>query len=85
LSTRLTANLQIVAGIISLVNDMKLSRGLPPLGFLNFWLYGPAAVSFYDIKSGSNPGCTTEGFSATKGWDPVRSTRLVYLSSFDGE
>jgi len=24
-----------------------------------------------DITSGSNPGCGTDGFNATVGWDPV--------------
>ncbi|KAF8258720.1 subtilisin-like protein [Lactarius quietus] len=60
-----------VAGIISLLNDYLLSRGKKPLGFLNPWLYGLGVVGMNDIKSGSNPGCGTEGFSAIAGWDPV--------------
>ncbi|KAF8265630.1 subtilisin-like protein [Lactarius quietus] len=60
-----------VAGIISLLNDYKLSIGKKPLGFLNPWLYGLAVVGMNDITSGSNPGCGTEGFSAIPGWDPV--------------
>jgi tripeptidyl-peptidase-1 len=28
-------------------------------------------TGFNDITSGSNPGCNTNGFPATKGWDPV--------------
>jgi tripeptidyl-peptidase-1 len=27
--------------------------------------------AFNDITSGNNPGCNTNGFSASKGWDPV--------------
>jgi hypothetical protein len=27
--------------------------------------------AFNDITTGSNPGCSTNGFSAAKGWDPV--------------
>ncbi|KAH8983973.1 subtilisin-like protein [Lactarius hatsudake] len=63
----------IVAGIISLLNDYRLSQGKPPLGFLNPWLYGAAGDlnGFNDIVSGSNPGCNTDGFSAIVGWDPV--------------
>ncbi|KAF8259981.1 peptidase S8/S53 domain-containing protein [Lactarius quietus] len=60
-----------VAGIISLLNDYLLSKGKKPLGFLNPWLYGLGVVGMNDIKSGSNPGCGTEGFSAIAGWDPV--------------
>ncbi|KAI9451473.1 subtilisin-like protein [Lactarius psammicola] len=60
-----------VAGIVSLLNDYRLSTGRKPLGFLNFWLYGSGRVGFKDITLGNNPGCGTNGFSATAGWDPV--------------
>ena len=72
-------NVQTVAGIISLLNDYRLSQGKPPLGFLNLWLYGRGSEGLNDITSGSNPGCNTEGFTAIKGWDPVRPTKLVSL------
>ncbi|KAF8268691.1 peptidase S8/S53 domain-containing protein [Lactarius quietus] len=61
----------VVAGLISLLNDYRLSKNMPPLGFLNPRIYGDARLSFNDITSGSNPGCGTEGFSAVPGWDPV--------------
>ncbi|KAH9169967.1 subtilisin-like protein [Lactarius sanguifluus] len=61
----------IVSGIISLLNDYRLSQGKPPLGFLNIWLYGGGLNGLNDIVSGSNPGCNTDGFSAVVGWDPV--------------
>ncbi|KAH9159751.1 subtilisin-like protein [Lactarius sanguifluus] len=63
----------IVAGIISLLNDYRLSQGKRPLGFLNPWLYdsGLRLKGLNDIVSGSNPGCNTDGFSAVVGWDPV--------------
>ncbi|KAH8992173.1 subtilisin-like protein [Lactarius akahatsu] len=67
----LAANLQVVAGIIALLNDYQLSKNRPVLGFLNPWLYGTAHPGFNDITSGSNPGCDTDGFSAVRGWDPV--------------
>ncbi|KAI9447282.1 subtilisin-like protein [Lactarius psammicola] len=60
-----------VAGIISLLNDYRISKGIPPLGFLNFWLYGSGLEGVNDITSGSNPGCNTDGFPAIPGWDPV--------------
>ncbi|KAF8263860.1 hypothetical protein EI94DRAFT_550944 [Lactarius quietus] len=70
-----------VAGIISLLNDCLISKGKPPLGFLNPWLYGEGLAGFNDITSGSNPGCGTNGFSATiVGWDPLRFSR--HSSSF---
>ncbi|KAF5328534.1 hypothetical protein D9758_017940, partial [Tetrapyrgos nigripes] len=43
---------------------------LPPLGYLNPFLYANPQI-FNDITSGNNPGCNTEGFNATKGWDPI--------------
>ncbi|KAH9053897.1 subtilisin-like protein [Lactarius vividus] len=61
----------IVAGVISLLNDYRLSQGRPPLGFLNPWLYGGGLNGLNDIVSGSNPGCDTNGFPAIVGWDPV--------------
>jgi len=61
----------VVAGIISLLNDFLLANGKSPLGFLNPWLYGKGSPAINDIKSGSNPGCGTKGFSAVAGWDPV--------------
>ncbi|KAH8983959.1 subtilisin-like protein [Lactarius hatsudake] len=61
----------IVAGIISLLNDYRLSQGKRPLGFLNPWLYDSGLKGLNDIVSGSNPGCNTDGFSAIAGWDPV--------------
>ncbi|KAH9029489.1 subtilisin-like protein [Lactarius pseudohatsudake] len=59
------------AGIISLLNDYRISNGRAPLGFLNVLLYGRCLGGLVDITSGSNPGCNTDGFSAVPGWDPV--------------
>ncbi|CCM00840.1 uncharacterized protein FIBRA_02882 [Fibroporia radiculosa] len=59
------------ASIISLLNDELVVAGDAPLGFLNPWLYSTALSAFTDITSGDNPGCNTNGFSATTGWDPV--------------
>jgi len=76
----LTTNVQTVAGIISLLNDYLLSTNRAPLGFLNPWLYSYGFAGMNDIRSGSNPGCGTEGFPAVVGWDPVRPSRLVLSS-----
>jgi len=59
------------AGFVTLLNDGRLRARLPPLGFLNPLLYSTAASGFNDITTGNNPGCGTEGFNATKGWDAV--------------
>ncbi|KAJ7739343.1 family S53 protease [Mycena metata] len=60
------------AAIVALLNDQLVAAGKAPLGFLNPFLYsatGRAALN--DITTGDNPGCNTNGFSATAGWDPV--------------
>src|SRR6266702_7044851 len=77
---QLTANVQTVAGIISLLNDYLLASGKKPLGWLNPFLYDQGLAGLNDITSGTNPGCNTEGFSALVGWDPVRLARLPSLS-----
>ncbi|KAJ6515255.1 tripeptidyl peptidase A [Mycena sanguinolenta] len=58
-------------GFVTLLNDARLKKGLPPLGFLNPLFYSTAARGFNDITVGNNPGCGTEGFNATVGWDAV--------------
>jgi tripeptidyl-peptidase I len=78
-SDRLIAILQIVAGIISLLNDNLLSQGKPPLGFLNPWLYGRGLAGLNDITIGSNPGCGTGGFPAVDGWDPVSPAMVIFF------
>ncbi|KAH8990978.1 subtilisin-like protein [Lactarius akahatsu] len=72
------------AGIISLLNDYRISNGKAPLGFLNFWLYGTCLGGLNDITSGSNPGCNTDGFSAVPGWDPVRLAIVVLTLAHSG-
>ncbi|KAJ6515437.1 tripeptidyl peptidase A [Mycena sanguinolenta] len=59
------------AGLVALLNDARLAAGRPALGFLNPLLYQRGEHAFNDVVSGTNPGCGTPGFNATKGWDPV--------------
>ncbi|EJD00679.1 family S53 protease [Fomitiporia mediterranea MF3/22] len=61
----------IFASVISLLNDRLIAAGSSPLGFLNPFLYSAGASALNDITTGSNPGCNTNGFPATAGWDPV--------------
>ncbi|KAG1763179.1 peptidase S8/S53 domain-containing protein [Suillus occidentalis] len=59
------------AAFISMLNDARLSAGKTALGFLNPFLYSTGYTALNDITEGRNPGCQTEGFNATVGWDPV--------------
>ncbi|KAJ7495305.1 family S53 protease [Mycena latifolia] len=60
------------ASVIALINDLLVAAGKSPLGFLNPFLYSATGrAAFNDVTSGTNPGCSTSGFSARAGWDPV--------------
>ncbi|SNX87746.1 related to Tripeptidyl-peptidase I precursor [Melanopsichium pennsylvanicum] len=68
-----SASAPTFASIIGLLNDARISKGLPSLGFLNpliytKWLNTPA---LNDITIGSSNGCNTTGFPAKQGWDAV--------------
>ena len=56
-----------MAGIFALLNDVRLAKGLSPLGFVNPLLYksGGLSSAFNDITDGSNPGCTTPGWNVS--------------------
>jgi len=58
------------SGIVALLNDVRLQAQKTTLGFLNPLFYSNP-TSFNDITSGNNPGCGTNGFYASQGWDPV--------------
>ena len=62
-----------VAGIISLLNDVRLNKGMSTLGFFNPLLYKLQGQGFSDITKGENYGDNVlcGGFKATKGWDPA--------------
>ena len=75
-NTQLTANIQTVAGIVSLIHDYRISERMQPLGFLNYLLYADEVKGITDVISGGNPGCDTVGFLAAEGWDPVRPAAL---------
>jgi len=66
-----SASAPTFAAVISLLNDHLITIGKKPLGFLNPFLYSRGQSGLNDITSGSNPGCSTDGFTAGVGWDPV--------------
>ncbi|KAK0444466.1 tripeptidyl peptidase A [Armillaria borealis] len=66
-----SASTPTFAGLVALLNDARLKASKPTLGFLNPLLYEKGLAGLNDIKSGSNPGCGTNGFNATEGWDPA--------------
>jgi hypothetical protein len=63
----------MMAGIFALLTDMRLNKGLPPLGFVAPRLYQVAALhpgeAFEDITQGNSRTSCDNGFPATAGWD----------------
>lgn len=53
------------AGIVALLNDVRLSNNQKPLGFLNPLLYSKGVSGFNDITIGHNSGCGTTGFNVS--------------------
>jgi len=66
-----SASAPTFAATVALLNDVQLAAGKPPLGFLNPMLYTIGAPGLNDVTSGNAPGCGTQGFNASQGWDPV--------------
>lgn len=65
-----SASAPVFAAIITLLNEERAIDGKGPIGFLNPLMYKNPGM-FNDITIGSNPGCGTDGFPASEGWDPV--------------
>ncbi|KAH5360136.1 hypothetical protein HBI48_104470 [Parastagonospora nodorum] len=65
-----SASAPIFASIITLLNEERLKQGKGPIGFLNPTIYKHPEI-FNDVTVGDNPGCGTDGFPASPGWDPV--------------
>lgn len=76
-----SASAPIFAGLVTLLNDLRMNSGLSPLGFLNPLLYELSETnsgSFKDISVGANncggfgpPVCCANGFLAAPGFDTV--------------
>ncbi|KAI9860422.1 MAG: vesicle formation at the endoplasmic reticulum [Trichoglossum hirsutum] len=80
-----SASAPTFAALISLLNSARLSANLPPMGFLNPWIYSIGKLGLNDITVGGSTGCTGEdqfsglatpivpfaSWNATVGWDPV--------------
>ncbi|TVY38071.1 Aorsin [Lachnellula occidentalis] len=77
----------IFGSVVTLINEERSLIGKGPVGFINPALYrskkyplntyemalltriDPSVLN--DITNGSNPNCGSQGFQASKGWDPV--------------
>ncbi|KAH3764855.1 tripeptidyl-peptidase I [Pelomyxa schiedti] len=69
-----SASTPTFASMLSLINSMRLTQGLPTLGWVNPLLYQAYdSGAFTDIVScePQESGCCKEAFSTTTGWDPM--------------
>uniref|UniRef100_UPI0037E8CB18 tripeptidyl-peptidase 1 n=1 Tax=Semicossyphus pulcher TaxID=241346 RepID=UPI0037E8CB18 len=71
-----SASTPVVGGMLSLINDQRLQKGLPALGFLNPRLYQLKGRALFDVTEGCHTSCLDEqvqgkGFCAAPSWDPV--------------
>ncbi|XP_042649385.1 tripeptidyl-peptidase 1 [Tyto alba] len=75
-----SASTPVVGGMVALINDRRLQRGLAPLGFLNPALYQLQEqghdAALYDVTQGCHLSCLDgtvqgQGFCAGPAWDPV--------------
>ncbi|GAM27310.1 hypothetical protein SAMD00019534_104860, partial [Acytostelium subglobosum LB1] len=75
-----SASAPIFAGLVTILNDIRLNAGMPALGFLNPLFYQIAndhPDAFYDVIVGNNrcgvtgytPTCCDHGWSAVDGFD----------------
>ncbi|KAF2763111.1 putative alkaline serine protease AorO [Pseudovirgaria hyperparasitica] len=65
-----SASAPVFAAVVNRINEERIAVGKNTVGFINPALYAHPEV-LHDITNGTNPGCNTQGFSASKGWDPV--------------
>ncbi|KAI9568885.1 peptidase S8/S53 domain-containing protein [Boletus coccyginus] len=67
-----SASAPVVGAILTMVNDARILAGKSTIGFINPLIYAANfSDAFNDITNGTNPGCGTLGFNASRGWDPV--------------
>lgn len=67
-----SASAPAFAALVALLNDARLKKGLPSLGFLNPLIYNIGVnfpEGFNDIIAGNNPGCGTPGFNVSRNLD----------------
>ncbi len=70
-----SASTPAFAGMVALLNEARIQKGMSPLGFLNPFLY-QNADAFTDVTIGTNAisrggAPVPNGFNCTKGWDPA--------------
>ena len=71
----------VVAGIIALLNDVRLKAGQPTMGFINPWLYSTGFKGLTGITSGKATGCTGVNFQTG---ETVEGGSVIPYASWNG-
>ncbi|KIM46466.1 hypothetical protein M413DRAFT_315351 [Hebeloma cylindrosporum] len=79
-----SASSPVVAAVVALLNDARLAKNLPPLGFLNPLLYSKGVNGFNDITEGNNVGCGTLGFNVRLSCLGLQSLTFPYFKATAG-
>jgi tripeptidyl-peptidase-1 len=70
-----SASTPLLAGMFTMLNDLRLAAGKPTLGFVAPRIFQVAVqhpgVAFKDITQGNSKGVCATGFPATQGFDAV--------------
>ncbi|KAJ4482472.1 peptidase S8/S53 domain-containing protein [Lentinula aciculospora] len=67
-----SASSPTMGSMLAMINDARIAVGKGTIGFINPTIYSALfQTAFNDITSGNNPGCGTEGFTCSAGWDPL--------------
>ncbi|KAJ6783209.1 hypothetical protein PWT90_01249 [Aphanocladium album] len=78
-----SASSPAIAGMFSLLNDYRKSKGKSTLGFLNPLLYsGTVDEALRDVTEGNNYGCDSNGFYAAPGWDAASGLGTIDFAKF---
>ena len=84
-----SASCPVFAGMVSLINGVRITSGKSSVGWINPTLYYYKALYVNDIVSGRNncdagnlAKCCTQGFYATRGWDPATGLGSLNFEPF---
>jgi hypothetical protein len=84
-----SASCPVFAGMVSLINGVRIASGKSSVGWINPVLYYYKALYVNDIVSGRNncdagnlAKCCTQGFYATQGWDPATGLGSLKFEPF---
>ena len=85
-----SASAPALAGMFSSINAARHNAGKGSVGWINPVLYGRGSTFVKDVTSGKNNCrssglCCSEGFYATKGWDPTSGLGSVNYGLMEKE